>query len=135
MHERGGNGVHDGGAGEDDGHDDGGHAFGAEGEENAEGADGAEHTGEEGDPSALGGEGEVGAVEFQDDERGEDGDDEVGDADEEEGFVATVDGVAHRHLAAMEKDAVEAPGRDSEENVVEPLHRSEVVEGGGSGDD
>lgn len=113
-------GIHHGCTGEDDGHDDGGRTFRSEGEQHAECADGPHDAGDEGPNHASLRHGPRCAGGDEHGERGEDCDEEVGDSDEEEGFVATVDGIPHVHLAVVEEYAVHAPGCDGQECECEP---------------
>ena len=107
-------GIDDWSARENDGHDDGRSAFGAEGEQYAESADSAGDTSDKGPEHAGFRIVPIGTARHQDEEWGENGGQEVSDSDEEEGFVAAIDGVLHTHLAGVEEDAVNAPGHDGQ---------------------
>jgi hypothetical protein len=73
-------------------------------------------------PGCGGHLGDGSAAEFEDDERADDGDEEVGDADPEEGLHAVGGGVGfdafdfHAEAAHVEEDAVEAPADDDAED-------------------
>ena len=139
----GDDGVDDGSASKDDGHDSGcSSAFvdggsGTESEHQGERTESARGARDEapGD-AAIRAKGEVGTPHFEN-QGGGDTDESVGDANKEEGFEASIGGFrAHGHEAAafVKKHTIDTPGEDGEESKEDPVHAAHRSGEGGWGD-
>jgi hypothetical protein len=102
--------VDDGGTGKDDGHHDGRSAFSAESEQDTESANSAGDAGDKGPEHTRPGVVPIGAASHENNERGQNGGQEVSNANEQKGFISAIYRVFHSHLPGMEKDSVNAPG-------------------------